>query len=278
MNMNNRVDKLVTFMRLGKTQAAIQRAQSKHRLKLIDFWGIEPGSKVLEIGCGQGDTTAALAYVLGEGGFVHGIDIAPPDYGAPETLGEARTRLLQSPLGKSIKMDFDTDVLSPQFKVNMRYDYVVLAHCSWYFTSAEVLQKLFARVRQFADKLCFCEWDIQAQMPAQLAHFYAALIQAQCACFEESGGNIRTLLSKADFESIAQASGWNAEKSTSFCSPDLQDAAWEVEYTQSEYAAIIASIENMPAKMKELLISQLNVLKNMGSDIVPLNTYAFVAN
>ncbi len=53
----------------------VQNIQTAHRLKLAEFWEINAGARILEIGCGQGDTTAVLAYMVGEEGFVHGVDI-----------------------------------------------------------------------------------------------------------------------------------------------------------------------------------------------------------
>lgn len=41
---------------------------------------IEKGSTVLEIGCGQGDTTAVIASMVGENGNVVVVDIADPKY------------------------------------------------------------------------------------------------------------------------------------------------------------------------------------------------------
>jgi ubiquinone/menaquinone biosynthesis C-methylase UbiE len=46
----------------------------QHRLAIVSFWAIAPGSRVLELGCGQGDTTIALA---------HAVDPGSPDYGTP---------------------------------------------------------------------------------------------------------------------------------------------------------------------------------------------------
>ncbi|MBB2480858.1 hypothetical protein H5P36_11700 [Bacillus sp. APMAM] len=45
--------------------------------------------RILEIGCGQGDTTAALADAVGVNGNVVAMDVASPDCGAPLTLGQA---------------------------------------------------------------------------------------------------------------------------------------------------------------------------------------------
>lgn len=78
---------LIQYMDV-EDNAAIQYIQTEHRLKLGLFWGIKEGSRVLEIGCGQGDTTAVLAHLVGENGYVHGVDIAPEDYGAPLTVGK----------------------------------------------------------------------------------------------------------------------------------------------------------------------------------------------
>lgn len=56
-------------------------SQLDHRLGLVSFWGITPGSRVLEIGCGQGDCTVVLADAVGEAGHVDALDPGSPDYG-----------------------------------------------------------------------------------------------------------------------------------------------------------------------------------------------------
>lgn len=57
-------------------------AQLEHRINLVRYWDITPGSRVLEIGCGQGDCTLVLADAVGEEGHIDAIDPgARPDYG-----------------------------------------------------------------------------------------------------------------------------------------------------------------------------------------------------
>ena len=57
-------------------------AQLSHRIHIIkNIWAIPPGSKVLEIGCGQGDCTLVLAAAVGESGRVDAVDPASLDYG-----------------------------------------------------------------------------------------------------------------------------------------------------------------------------------------------------
>ena len=80
----------------------IQRTQLTHRLELVRAFQLNKGMKVLEIGCGQGDTTVVLADAVGPTGQVIAIDIASKEYGAPITLGEASETIAKSPLGQII--------------------------------------------------------------------------------------------------------------------------------------------------------------------------------
>jgi len=57
-----------------------------HRQQLIRAWGIPAGSKVVEIGPGQGDFTVALADAVGLDGRVVAVDPAPLDYGIFQCL------------------------------------------------------------------------------------------------------------------------------------------------------------------------------------------------
>lgn len=59
---------------------SIQHSQTLHRLALLQHWNIPTGSKVLELGCGQGDCTTVLASAMGEEGRVVAVDRAELDY------------------------------------------------------------------------------------------------------------------------------------------------------------------------------------------------------
>ena len=50
--------------------------QLRHRMALADIWAPKPGDRILEVGCGQGDTTVVLAAAVGENGKVVATDIA----------------------------------------------------------------------------------------------------------------------------------------------------------------------------------------------------------
>ena len=64
------------------THFSIQHSQTLHRLVLLQHWNIPTGSKVLELGCGQGDCTTVLASAVGEQGSVVAVDPADLEYGA----------------------------------------------------------------------------------------------------------------------------------------------------------------------------------------------------
>ncbi|MFF2019793.1 class I SAM-dependent methyltransferase [Paenibacillus sp. NPDC058177] len=275
------IETIVDSMGVSGEGAAIQRIQTAHRLKLIQFWEIPQGAKVLEIGCGQGDTTAALAYTVGASGRVQGIDIASPDYGSPVTLGEACSRLMASELGRQIQIQFETDILSPEVDFSEgAFDYIVFAHCAWYFQSAEQLRKTLSKIRPWGKKLCLAEWDIRVSIPEQLAHYNAVMIQAQCEAFKQSSlSNVRTLFSPLDLKEIARSAGWHVEQETSVYSPDLQDGEWEVAMTLEMYPEEIAAITEIPGKFKELMLSQIGQLKEraeMGK-VKPLSVFTFTA-
>lgn len=146
--LQSKIDSVVKCMTSNNDMSDIQRIQTEHRFKLVEFWEIKEGSKVLEIGCGQEDTTAVLAYTVGKNGFVHGIDKGSRNYGSPSTLGEAADHLLSSPLGNQIKMDFEIDLLSPHFDFLLNtFDYIVLSHCSWYLSSNDELKEILKKIK-----------------------------------------------------------------------------------------------------------------------------------
>ena len=275
------INNIVDCMASNGGMADIQRIQTEHRLKLVQFWGIKEGSRVLEIGCGQGDTTAALAFVVGERGLVHGIDIASPDYGAPVTLGDSIRHLQQSKLGKQLEIEFNVDILAADvdFTVNS-FDYIVFSHCSWYLTSFEELEAILKKIRPWGKELCFAEWDPQIKTMAQYPHFLAALIQSQYECFKESSlSNVRTLFTPMDVRRIAESAGWTITDEQSIDSPELQDGEWEIDMVLTEYEKEIQSLVDLPDKLLELIQSEIDLLKVAREQhgVKPMSAHAFSA-
>jgi SAM-dependent methyltransferase len=207
-----------------------QLIQTRFRLDLVDGWDLRPGARVLEVGCGQGDMTAVLADAVGAGGRVLGVDNASPGYGAPVTLGQSAAYLSATPLGERIEFRFEFDVLNPASSfADGAFDDVVLSQCSWYFAGLGQLRQTLARVRPWARRLCFAEWDLAASGIGQLPHLLAVLIQGQ---FEAGGsrgdGNVRTPFSRQALLAILAETGWQVDGQRTVDTASLKDADWEV--------------------------------------------------
>jgi ubiquinone/menaquinone biosynthesis C-methylase UbiE len=273
------IKSIVDCMAASKVSYEVQVVQTKHRTKLVDFWGIKSGSKILEIGCGQGDTTAVLAYYTGEKGFVHGMDIGSPDYGSPVSLGESAEYLMQSIVGKQIRIDFNIDILSPEvdFQENS-FDYIVFSHCSWYTKSVSELLNIMKKVKKWGKQLCFAEWSTTIHTIEQYPHLLAILIQAQYEAFKHnSESNVRTLLTPNDLKEIIEQAGWRMIKDRTIDATDLQDGKWEVDKVKWDVNNELNEINDLPDKLKDLIRSQVSMLEGTGV-IKPLSVYCFIAD
>lgn len=274
-------EKIVNCMPPSSGDSNIQKVQTKHRLKLAEFWDVKEGNKVLEIGCGQGDTTAVLAFLVGDTGVVHGIDIASPEYGSPLTLGESINYLKKSQIGNRIKVDFDVDILSPKIEFPENYfDLIVLSHSSWYMKSDEELYDILKKLRRWGTTLCFAEWDTRIQSVEQYPHLLSVLIQAQYECYKTTSlSNVRTLFTPQDIKRIAETAGWTIVAEKSINSPELQDGKWEIEQVLTNFQDELKMVDNMPPKMVTLINSQINLLESsiVTKEIKPMSTYAFTA-
>ena len=270
-------DEILKITNTSKAFYKTQKIQTEHRLKLIEFWEIKPGSRVLEIGCGQGDTLTALAFVCGEKGFVHGVDIASEDYGSPETLGQARDRIKNSPIGGRVKIDFGFDIMDEHVSfAEDEFDCVIMSHCLWYLSDYKSLSEILKRVKPWGKQLCIAEWNPCIEIPEQIPHMNAATIQAVCSSFEQDcDSNIRTMFYPSDIKSAVIKSGWIITKTSNIYSPDIQDGKWEIELTECDYPAKINNLSNMPYKLKRLLLSQIDELKQSVS-VKPMSAFCLV--
>ncbi|MET8295125.1 class I SAM-dependent methyltransferase [Streptomyces sp. NPDC005180] len=240
----------------------IQLSQTRHRAALVAGWRIGSGSTVLELGCGQGDMTAVLAEAVGPGGRVVAVDVAEPSYGTPVTLGESAARLAAGPLGPRIDFRFGTDVLAPSVDfAEGAFDHVVLAHCSWYFASLGQLRDTLARVRPWARRLWFAEWDLTPASGDQLAHLLAVLVQGQ---FEAAGsrgeGNVRTPFSREALVRLLPEAGWTADGGGPAGTGELQDGDWEVAACLG-LAGTPERLAALPEPVRGLVLSQTDVLR-----------------
>lgn len=209
--------------------------QIQHRIEILKKWDLTPGSKILEIGCGQGDCTLVLADLVGEHGHVTAIDPAPLDYGAPMTLGEAQSQLKSSPYGNQITFhqtnlqDFlDSGPSEPL------YDYAIFMHSIWYLPTVEALQSMLLSLRGRAKRLLIAEYvlDIRGDISA-LPHLIAAISQAEFNSRDEhSSGrddNIQSIISPKMMRAAALHAGWEFQREeTTEATEGLEDGRWEV--------------------------------------------------
>ncbi|MBD0673149.1 class I SAM-dependent methyltransferase [Streptomyces sp. CBMA156] len=249
---------IAAAMATADVSPGIQQAQTRYRAALVSGWDIPAGASVLEVGCGQGDTTAVLAEAVGPRGRVVAVDIADPSYGAPVTLGQSAKRLKATPLGSRIDFRFGLDVLDEAAITfpDGGCDHVVLAHCSWYFGSLDQLAATLVRVRRWARNLCFAEWDIEPRSAEQLPHLLAILIQGQIEAAGSRGeGNVRTPFSRESLLRTLSATGWNPAPAQAVDTTALQDGDWEVDACTT-LLDDAHRMTQLPQTVRELVLSQ----------------------
>lgn len=260
---------------------SIQLRQTKFRMDLVKSWGIAEGSRILEIGCGQGDMTLVLADAVGDSGYVMAVDIAAPDYGAPLTVGESARFLKGGELGNRMDFRFEFDVLDWANTFDeFEFDTIVMAHCTWYWESLEKLEETFRRIRPWADRLCLSEWDLQPQSIDQLGHLLAVLIQGQMEAYKsQSQANVRTPYSRETLLHLLQETGWQVDSQALTDASELDDARWEIDACLSETTSDLLHLE-LPPRLHSLVQSQLEVLRRIAdeSKCQPLPSYSVVAS
>jgi ubiquinone/menaquinone biosynthesis C-methylase UbiE len=249
----------------------IQQVQLQHRLDLVEAFHIQKGMRILEIGCGQGDTTVALADAVGENGCVVAIDLASPDYGAPLTLGQATDRIKKSPLGDRIAFHFEMDF--GKFEYNTKFDMVVLSHCSWYFKRPEDLLNYFKKLRKMTNRICFAEWDLDFTSMTQRAHFCAASILALYSNFVNNEGNIQNLFDKRQIQQLLEQAEFQIEEQLIVDATYLQDAQWEKSYANS----IRPEFLDVSEMMQTLITSYYNLMNSSCDKDESLNSFVLRA-
>ncbi|KAK3383470.1 hypothetical protein B0T24DRAFT_661977 [Lasiosphaeria ovina] len=218
----------------------IELSQAMHRIRLINAWGsssssittLGPGTRVLELGCGQGTCTQALAEAVGPGGHVDAVDPASPDYGRPFTLAQAQAHLSAGPVGGRIAWHrADPISFLSAADAEKTWDVAVLAHCVWYFRGGGEgeLGRILAALRGRVARVLVAEYALRASEPAAAAHVLAALARATLEAHRgDSTENIQSVVSPAGIKAVAAGAGWTVE-SEEVAVPDaaLSDGFWE---------------------------------------------------
>ncbi|EST06854.1 hypothetical protein PSEUBRA_003854 [Kalmanozyma brasiliensis GHG001] len=230
---------------------SVQSVQTAHRFDILYSWltGADPSSSapvaedakydllagsVMDLGCGQGDQTGALAAVHaanpdlytknGRPASIVGVDPAPPDYGAPYTLQQAQDVLSQA----YPNLSFVLGKTAQEVLATLTVDTVMLSHSMWYFPSAHVLKETFIAIREAGVKhLLLAEWALSISHPDALPHLLAVLLQGQSPV---QGGNVQLVLSPMQIKALAREAGWKVDREVTFAPAEkLQDGGWEVD-------------------------------------------------
>lgn len=203
-----------------------QVRQTRFRRQLVEWWGIQPGQRILEIGCGQGDMTAVLADAVGPAGYVLAVDSADESYGSPVSLGDSAAVLKNSELGSAIEFRFACQDLEA---IGADFDAVVMANCSWYFSGSQELAGTLFQAKGLAPKLLFSEWELYPRQLSQFGHFLAVqYARLSGAHYVSAELNIRNAMSSDQIKALANAVGWRIVGEHVFDNPDLADGEWEI--------------------------------------------------
>jgi hypothetical protein len=160
-----------------------------------------------------------------------------------------------------------------------KFDFVVLAHCTWYFDSLEVLKQMLDRIRVLTTRLCLSEWDLEPQSAEQIGHFLAVLIQGQVEAFKSnSRANVRTPYSVETLRRLLQETGWAVRSESRIDTSALADAKWEIRACLENSLAEVSGLD-VPDKFKDLEASMIDVLRclSVREGMRPLPAYSIVA-
>ncbi|KAI5460453.1 hypothetical protein BGZ63DRAFT_424958 [Mariannaea sp. PMI_226] len=213
-----------------------QDPQAIHRIRLLNHWRIPSGSRVLEIGCGQGNCTEVLAEAVGQNGHVDAVDPGDPEYGAPVTLREAQNGISRGKLGSRITWHQAQPVEFLRDHGDEKWDYAVFAHSIWYFdlpdTLATMLKSLKGRVRE----VLVAEYSLTATEKAAEPHVLAAVARATLEAYNKSSdANIRCLMSPRAIKKICVEQDWNIiSEDVVVPETGLLDGHWETGMVKSD--------------------------------------------
>ena len=278
--MQHQPEAIFNFLKYTHAEKALQL---QHRTALVDIWAPGTGAHVIEVGCGQGETTVALAATVGVAGRVLADDKGPAEYGRPVTLGKAHAYIKAGALGGRIEFLLSTDLLDPhRYFPKNAFDLAVFSHSSWYMSSPQELYRLFARVRPWARRLGYAEWDARLRHLQQLPHLLAILLQAHAYSIapQTSTANVRALILPEHARILAENAGWTitAEKIIDTSTLLGYGKSWEIHKALEMAEALLAS-DDVADDVRSFLTAEKQLLSQISHEVrnMSLSTYAFLA-
>lgn len=268
--LNKKTAEFLTAYKLYENNL-VQQVQLQHRLDLVEAFGIKKGMRVLEIGCGQGDTTVAIAGAVGKKGHVVAIDIASADYGAPSTLAQATNLIKQSIIGERIDFYFEMDF--NKIELDEQFDMVVLSHSLWYFKNQDDLLLYFKKIRTITKCICIAEWDLDFDYMEQRAHFCAVSILALYSNYVNNEGNIQNLFHKSHIQQLLEEANFKVKGATSVNAHYLQDGQWEKNHAND----LRFEFGSVPSKIQTLIRNYYELMNVSDETVSSLNSFILLA-
>ncbi|KAJ9145127.1 S-adenosyl-L-methionine-dependent methyltransferase [Pleurostoma richardsiae] len=260
-------------------------AAIEHRQNLIKLWGIPPGARVLEIGCGQGDCTVPLADAVGPSGRVVALDPAPPDYGTPP-VGDAHAHIKASPVGPQIEF-VRAGATAYLQSTTQTFDFIVLAHCVWYFSEPAGLREILtvAAAGARSATVLIAEYSLAASRPAAVPHVLATLATSALESFrdESSWRNVRCPLSPVQITAVAAAAGWELHGQETIPSPVGDQSGRRETIMILERPMFVADVDalevsektkSMLLGMRDALAASVKMLAGQMDSVVDMDVWA----
>ena len=218
-----------------------------HRLSITKAWGIPPGQHVLDIGCGQGESSLVLAMELGPSGHVTGIDPSPPDYGTPFNLAQSHEYIAKSALGPRITFlntDAPSLLQSPGRPPSTLYDAAVVCHSLWYFPTHESVFSLFHTLAAAKiPRIYLAEYSWEASDASQRSHILASQALALLSAYSRSGVrgrdprryNVQTAPDQASILEAARDAGFEVHrKGTIMPQEDFMEGHFDAKHVKGD--------------------------------------------
>jgi SAM-dependent methyltransferase len=171
----------------GRGGAEIERLIAQGRFfgdlteHLLRLAGIEPGMRVLDVGCGAGDVSFLASRLVGPEGAVIGVDISS------EATAIARERARQAGLANVEFITHDAAELSLDSPVDAVIGRLVLIFCA---DPANLLRRLLPNVRS-GGVVAFQEWGGRVAVSEPRCVLFETAIERLAETFTRAGYEVR---------------------------------------------------------------------------------------
>lgn len=143
---------------------------------------------------------------------------------------------------------------------------------------------MFARVRPWAKRLGYSEWDLRPRHKGQIPHMAAALLQARMRAQwpEAPSFNVRCLILPAQARSLAEQAGWSiTHEEVTETSEDLGDGRdWEIDNALHLADLFVAACADTPLNRAcDLISTEAELLRELSDRALnrSLATYSLLA-